>query len=79
MKNKTVSVALVFVVQIALTGATWQAGAQSGKPLYPVMAPLTQYLMPDENSEIAARSAAPASISDSAEVMVLGLARYGGG
>ena len=37
------------------------------------MAPLDQYLMPDENSEIAlARSAAPASISDGAEVMVLG-------
>jgi hypothetical protein len=36
------------------------------------MAPLDQYLIPDQNSEIAlARSAAPASISDAAEVMVL--------
>ena len=36
------------------------------------MAPLDQYLIADENAEIAlARSAAPASISDAAEVMVL--------
>jgi hypothetical protein len=36
------------------------------------MAPLEQYLIPDENAEIAlARSAAPESISDAAEVMVL--------
>ena len=36
------------------------------------MAPLDQYLIPDEKAEIAlARSAAPASISDAAEVMVL--------
>ena len=41
------------------------------------MAPLDQYLMPDVNSEIAlARSAAPASISDGAEVMVLGPKGY---
>ena len=36
------------------------------------MAPLDQYLIPDEKAEIAlARSAAPASISDAAEVLVL--------
>jgi hypothetical protein len=36
------------------------------------MAPVDQYLIPDEKTEIAmARSAAPASISDAAEVMVL--------
>jgi len=36
------------------------------------MAPLDHYLIPDEKAEIAlARSAAPASISDAAEVMVL--------
>ena len=41
------------------------------------MAPLDQYLMPDANSEIAlARTAAPASISDGAEVMVLGPEGY---
>ena len=64
-------------MQVVLPGATWQAGAQSEKAPYPVMAPLNQYLMPDENSEIAlARSAAPASISDGAELMVLGRDGY---
>lgn len=73
MQKKTVSVlALAFLVQVVLHGATWQAEAQSAKAPYPVMAPLNQYLMPNENSEIAlARTAAPASISDGAEVMVL--------
>jgi hypothetical protein len=48
-------------------------GAGEEKTLYPAMAPLNQYLMPDQNSEIAlARSAAPSSISDGAEVMELG-------
>jgi len=47
--------------------------AQVEKTLYPAMAPLDRYLIPDRNAEIAlARSAAPASISDAAEVMVLG-------
>ena len=41
------------------------------------MAPLDQYLMPDKDAEVAlARSAAPASISDGAEVMVLGRQGY---
>lgn len=41
------------------------------------MASLDQYLMPDEKSEIAlARTAAPASISGAAEVMVLGRDGY---
>ena len=48
------------------------APAQAAKAPYPVMAPLDQYLIPDEKAEIAlARSAAPASISDAAEVLVL--------
>jgi hypothetical protein len=46
--------------------------AQVEKAPYPDMAPLDQYLIPDEKAEIAlARSAAPASISDQADVMVL--------
>jgi hypothetical protein len=41
------------------------------------MAPLDRYLIPDKDAEIAlARSAAPASISSSAEVMVLGRDGY---
>ena len=48
------------------------ARAQAAKALYSAMAPLDQYLIPDEKAEIAlARSAAPASISGAAEVMVL--------
>jgi hypothetical protein len=40
---------------------------------YPTASPLSQYLMPDQASEIGlARSAAPASISAAAEVLVLG-------
>lgn len=46
--------------------------AQAQKTPYPTMASLDQYLIADENAEIAlARSAAPSSISDSAAVMVL--------
>ena len=48
------------------------AGAQAAKAPYPAMASLDHYLIPDEKAEIAlARSAAPASISGAAEVMVL--------
>ena len=78
MQQKTIKlIALAFVVQVVLLGASCQAQAQAEKAPYPTMAPLDQYLMPDANSEIAlARSAAPASISDGAEVMVLGPKGY---
>ncbi len=77
MRKKPIKlIALAFVAQVALSGATCQAQVQPGGA-YPAMAPLDQYLMPDENSEIAlARSAAPKSISDEAEVMVLGPKGY---
>ena len=46
--------------------------AQVEQAPYPNMAPFDQYLIPDEKAEITlARSAAPASISREAEVMVL--------
>ncbi len=78
MQKKTIRfVALTFVVQVVLASGTCQTHAQAVKTAYPAMAPLDQYLMPQENSEIAlARSAAPASISDGAEVMVLGRHGY---
>ena len=70
-------IALVFLVLVVTSGATSKARAQAQKAPYSAMAPLDQYLMPDEKSEIAlARSAAPASISDGAEVMVLGRTGY---
>ena len=66
-----------FLLLVVIAGATSQARAQAQKPPYPAMTPLGQYLMPDGESEIAmARSAAPASISDGAEVMVLDRTGY---
>src|ERR1700689_1774110 len=70
-KNNIWITALAFVIpNLFLWPAC--ARAQAAKAPYPVMAPLDQYLIPDEKAEIGlARSAAPASISDAAEVMVL--------
>ena len=78
MQKKTLSFfALTFLVQVVISSANCQARAQAEQASYPAMAPLDQYLMPDGNSEIAlARSAAPASVSDEAEVMVLGPKGY---
>ena len=71
-KNDFKLIAFVFLVQLCLPGATRQGQAQAEKATYPAMAPVDAYLIADRNSEIAlARSAAPASISDGAEVMVL--------
>ena len=65
------SFALVVMLSVAR-----QATAQEAKTAYPSMAPLDQYLM-ERSAEIAlARSAAPASISQDAEVMVLGRHGY---
>jgi hypothetical protein len=70
-KNNIRITALTFVVQIFLSLPAC-ARSQVERAPYPTMAPLDQYLISDENAEIAlARSAAPASISDAAEVMVL--------
>lgn len=58
-----------FGLLVVLTAA-WQSRAQDKSP-YPSMAPLDQYLM-ERTAEIAlARSAAPPSIAQDAEVMVL--------
>lgn len=78
-KNNVTILALAFFVPAVIPGATCRARVQgqAEKTPYSLMAPLDQYLMPDENSEIAmARSAAPPSISDAAEVMVLGAKGY---
>ena len=76
-KNHLKIIALSFALQIVLPGTGAQAVAQAGNAAYPSMAPLDQYLISDEKTEIAlARSAAPSSISDGAEVMVLGREGY---
>jgi hypothetical protein len=78
MQKKTIRpLALALLVQVVFPGATRQARAQAEKSPYSAMTPLNQYLMPNEGSEIAlARSAAPVSISDGAEVLVLGRDGY---
>jgi hypothetical protein len=69
------TVVLAVLVQILISGATLSARAQANS--YASMAPLDQYLISDENTEIAlARTAAPASISDNAEIMILGPQGY---
>jgi hypothetical protein len=76
-KHHVTFIALAILVEVGLVGATCRARAQAEKATYPAMAPVGEYLMADENSEIAlARSAAPPSISDHAEVMVLGRNGY---
>jgi hypothetical protein len=72
--RKSEIIGLVFLAQIFIL--VLQTTAQSSSS-YPSMAPLNQYLIADENSEIElARSAAPPSISEKAEVMVLGPTGY---
>jgi hypothetical protein len=68
MKKKTLGLlALACVAQVIVP-----CGAQTKKSPYPTRAPFDQYLIPNTNSEIAlARTAAPASISKDAEVLVL--------
>ena len=61
---------------IAALGTNQIATAADASP-YPVMAPLSQYQEASEPQEITfAKSAAPASISDHAEIMVLGAHGY---
>jgi len=77
MKRKAPrTIALRGFALLVVLAAAWQAQAQDAKTPYPSMAPLEQYLM-ERNAEIAlARSAAPESISQDAEVMVLGRHGY---
>jgi hypothetical protein len=67
-------VAIITLVICGLFGNIEAAGAQDAKKAsYPSMAPVAQYRIPSRSEEIAlARSAAPASISSDAQVLVLG-------
>jgi len=78
MRNNTMGTFLIkcSVLLVGL-GLIHHAMAQGAANLYPTMAPIDQYLMPDRDAEIAlARSAAPASISRDATVLVLGRKGY---
>ncbi len=67
--------ALISLVPVALLSGMVQA--DTAPTSYPAMAPVDQYMMPDAAAEAAfARTAAPASIGDSAGVMVLGKHGY---
>ncbi len=69
-------IAFGIFAQVAILSGAWWAQAQNAATRYPKMAPIDQYLM-ERNAEIAmARSAAPKSISDDAEVQVLGRQGY---
>jgi hypothetical protein len=80
IRTSTLTVALTILAQILvceITGVTTQAQAADSTTAYPAMAPLDQYLIADRNSEIAlARTGAPKSISELAEVLVLGRDGY---
>jgi len=59
-------------LQITFACLALPSAAQAAKTAYPAMAPLEKYLIPDQSAEVAlARTAAPTTISDAAEVMVL--------
>lgn len=58
---------------VSLLGELGVAGADAAKPTYPGMAPLQQYRVASAAAEIAlSQSAAPASISGEASVLILG-------
>src|SRR5271154_3038596 len=72
MRKRSILIASAFLLQVVFPFSNGRAQVRAEKARYPAMAPLDQYLMPSESAEIAlARSAAPASISDGAEVMTL--------
>ena len=69
--------ASLVVAVICAFAAPLLTRAQDPKRLYPSMAPVDQYLMPDRDAEIAlARSAAPDAISRDATILVLGRHGY---
>src|SRR5689334_14553156 len=70
MKKHMTSVSTVVLVVVMLSAAG-RILADDHDP-YPAMAPVDQYLMSDRDAEIAlARSAAPASVSHDATILVL--------
>jgi hypothetical protein len=76
-RNGFASVAFLILVLSSVSGVSRQTWAQDAKTQYASMAPLDQYLMADRNAEIAlARSAAPASISGDATVLVFEKSGY---
>jgi hypothetical protein len=72
MRRNRIPVAVFAVTASIALACPIGSRAQAENAAYANMAPLDQYLIADDKAEIAlARSAAPASVSDKAEVMVL--------
>jgi len=72
MRKDDITITAFASIVLVFLSCPISARSQSKEAPYPTMAPLDQYLIADEKVEIAlARSAAPASISNGAEVMVL--------
>ena len=75
-RNVLRTITLTSFALIAMLAVPGQAQAPDAKTLYPNMAPLDQYSM-ERTAEITlARSAAPQSISQDAEILVLGQHGY---
>jgi len=74
VRRRLVAAFIAAVCAVVSMSGIGAAGAQDGKKeLFPSMAPVERYRMADRSEEIAmARSAAPASISSDADVLVLG-------
>ncbi len=76
-RRKIAAIVFLGLASVLVLLAPGQAQAQTGKPSYPNMAAIEQYLMTDRDEEIAlARSAAPESISRDATILVLGRQGY---
>ncbi len=74
MRNSIKVLFFVFLMLEVVPEGMQLARAQADS--YPAMAPLNEYLMPKEAEISLARSAAPAAVSGSATVMVLGQQGY---
>ena len=77
MAKKRIVIAARAVVFTALASVAGSGAAEPAASAYPSMAPIGQYRMASPAEEIAlARSAAPPSISNDAEILVLGTHGY---
>jgi len=77
-RKRFAAAASLITLVVSLASPAWtQAQAQEPKTQYAAMAPIEQYLMVDRNAEIAlARSAAPASVSADASILVFEKSGY---
>ncbi len=76
MKRKTFDMAVLSFALIILLAAACHAQDSGVKTAYPNMAPVEQYMMERDAEIELAKSAAPPSISQDAEIMVMGRRGY---